>query len=88
MVFHGAEVVLVSRRRGRELDARVPADAPRFAEYLSFVKVLTGRDARPMNAVHVETINGEPAPSSPYKGRFLEAGFTEDFKRLTYAARP
>jgi hypothetical protein len=52
------------------------------------VKVLTGRDARPMNAVHVETINGEPSLSSPYKPRLLEAGFVEDYRRLTFAARP
>jgi ATP-dependent Lhr-like helicase len=88
VVFQGAEVVLISRRRGRELEARVPADAPRFTDYLSFVKVLTGRDARPMNAVHVETINGEPSLSSPYKPRLLDAGFVEDYRRLTFAARP
>jgi ATP-dependent Lhr-like helicase len=88
VVFHGGSVVLVSRRKGRELELRVPPDAPRFAEYLSFLKILTGRDARPMSAVHVETINGEPAPSSPYKNRLIEAGFVEDYRRLTFAARP
>ena len=67
---------------------RVPPDAPRLVEYLSFVKVLTGRDARPMTSFRVETINGEPAPASPYKGRLLEAGFVEEYRRLTYAARP
>jgi ATP-dependent Lhr-like helicase len=88
VVFHGASVVLVSRRRGRELEFRVPVDAPRLVEYLSFVKVLTGRDARPMSSIHVESINGEPSPASPYKGRLIEAGFVEDYNRLTYAARP
>ena len=68
VVFHGSAVVLVSRRRGRELELRVPPDAPRLAEYLSFVKVLTGRDARPMTSFRVETINGEPAPASPVQG--------------------
>jgi len=88
VVFHGGRVALVSRRRGRELELRVPPDAPRLAEYLSFVKTLTGRDARPMNAVHVETINSEPALSSPFKNRLLEAGFVEDYRRLSFAARP
>jgi ATP-dependent Lhr-like helicase len=82
VVFHGGSVVLVSRRRGRELDLRVPPDAPRLPEYLSFVKVLTGRDARPMSAVHVESINGEPALSSPYKSRLIEAGFVEGYRGL------
>ena len=88
VVFHGSAVVLVSRRKGLDLEMRVPPDAPRMVEYLAFVKVLTGRDARPMTSFRVETINGEPAPSSPYKGRLLEAGFVEEYRRLTYAARP
>jgi ATP-dependent Lhr-like helicase len=88
VVFQGGTVVLVSRRRGRELEFRVPPDGPRLAEYLSFANVLTGRDARPLSAVHVETINGEPALSSPYKQRLLEAGFVEGYRRLTYVGRP
>ena len=88
VVFHGAAVVLVSRRRGRQIDLRVPPDAPRLGDYLGFIRTLTGRDARPLASLHVETINGEPAPSSPYKERFLQAGFVEDFRRLTFAARP
>jgi ATP-dependent helicase Lhr and Lhr-like helicase len=88
VVFDGPDVVVVSRRRGRELELRVPPDAARLEEYLGFIRVLTGRDSRPMNAVHVETINGEPAPASPYKRRLLDAGFVEDFRRLTFAARP
>jgi ATP-dependent Lhr-like helicase len=87
VVFRGADVVLVSRRRGRELEIRVPPDAPCLAESFSFVKVLTARDARPMSAVHVETINDQPALASPYKGALLEAGFVEDYRRLTYQAR-
>ena len=52
------------------------------------MKVLTGRDARPLNAVHVETINSEPALSSVYKDVLVAAGFVEGYRRLTYAARP
>jgi ATP-dependent Lhr-like helicase len=88
LVFQGRTLVLVSRRRGRELSVRVRPDASRFTEYLSFMRILTSRDARPMSAVHVETINGEPALSSPYKNRFIEAGFIEDYRRLSYVARP
>ena len=86
VVFHGSSVVLVSRRKGRELEIRVPPDAPRIPDYLSFLKVLTGREQRPMNAVHVERINGEPALQSPYKGRLIECGFAEDYRRLTFRA--
>jgi ATP-dependent Lhr-like helicase len=87
VVFHGSAVVLVSRRRGRELEFRVPPDAPRLPDYLSFVQSLTGREQRAMNAVHVESINGVPAGKSPYRDRLVEIGFTEDYRRLTYRAK-
>jgi ATP-dependent Lhr-like helicase len=87
VVFQGDTVVLVSRRKGLELEFRVPPESPRIPEYLSFVKVLTGREWRPMSAVRVETINSEPVGKSPYKERLLEFGFVEDYRRLTYRAR-
>jgi ATP-dependent Lhr-like helicase len=86
VVFHGSAVVLISRRKGRELEIRVAPDAPRIPDYLSFVKVLTGREQRPMGAVHVERINGQPALQSPFKDRLVECGFAEDYRRLTWRA--
>jgi ATP-dependent Lhr-like helicase len=88
VVYQGREVVLVSRRRGRELEFRVSSDAPGIPSYLEFVKVLTGREQRPLGAVHVETINNEPARDSAYRSRLVEFGFVEDYRRLTYRARP
>jgi ATP-dependent Lhr-like helicase len=88
VVYHGTGVVLVSRRRGRELEFRVPADAPGIPSYLEFVKVMTGREQRPFGAVHVERINNEPACDSAYRGRLVEFGFVENYRRLTYRARP
>jgi ATP-dependent helicase Lhr and Lhr-like helicase len=87
VVFQGAAVVLVSRRKGLELEFRVPPDAQRIPDYLSFIKALTGREWHPMSAVRVETINGEPAGRSPYKDRLVDFGFVEDYRRLTYRAR-
>ncbi len=86
VVFHGDMVVLVSRRKGLELEIRVPPESPRLLEYLAFVKVLTGREWRPMSAVRVETINDMPVGSSPYKERLIEFGFVEDYRRLTFRA--
>jgi ATP-dependent Lhr-like helicase len=86
VVFHGEMPVLVSRRRGRELEIRVPPDAPRLAEYFSFFRVLTGREQRPMNALHVETVNGEAPGTSPYRGVLLTFGFVEEFRRFTLRA--
>jgi ATP-dependent Lhr-like helicase len=87
VVFHGDEVVLVSRRRGVELELRVPPDSPRIGEYLGFVKGMTAREQRPLRTVRVERINGEPVAASPYKARLLEFGFVEDYRRLTWRAR-
>ncbi len=86
LVFHGTSVVLVSRRRGRELEIRVPPDAPRMDEYLGLFRTMTGREQRPLSAVHVETINGVPAGSSPYRSRLVAFGFMEEYRRLTLRA--
>lgn len=87
VVFQGSTVVLVSRRRGFDLEFRVPPDSPRIGEYLAFVKALTSREQRPLSAVRVETINDEPVAASPYRARLLEFGFVEDYRRLTWRAR-
>ena len=87
VVFHGARVVLVSRRTGRDLELRVPPEAPRIPDYLGFLKTLTSRDQRPLAAVHVVTVNGEPVGKSPYRQRLLDAGFVDDYRRLTLRAR-
>jgi ATP-dependent Lhr-like helicase len=87
VVFQGDRVVLVSRRKGLELEIRVPPESPRLLEYLAFVKVLTGREWRPMSAVRVETVNDVPVGGSPYKDRLIEFGFVEDYRRLTFRAR-
>jgi ATP-dependent Lhr-like helicase len=87
VVFHGDRVVLVSRRKGLELEFKVPPESPRIPEYLGFVQVLTSREWRPLSAVRVETINDEPVGKSPYKEKLIEFGFVEDYRRLTYRAR-
>jgi len=87
VVFHGTELVLVSRRVCRDLLFRVPPDAPRIPDYLAFVKTLTGREQGPLAAARVVTVNGEPVGASPYRERLLEFGFVEDYLRLSYRAR-
>lgn len=84
VVFHGHSPVLVSRRNGRELELRVSPDCAGIPRYLQFVKVLTGREASPLAAVRVETVNGEPAIRSPYAPALLAFGFVADYRRLTY----
>ncbi len=86
VVFRGGTVVLVSRRRARDLELRVPADDPLLPGYLAFIRVMVGRDVRPSAAVHVETVNGIAALESPYRPALLSFGFVEDYRRLVFRA--
>ncbi|HEY9593262.1 MAG TPA: DEAD/DEAH box helicase [Spirochaetia bacterium] len=88
LVWEGSALVLVSRRRGKELDIRVPPDAPRLPDYLGFLRDITGREQRAPASVRVETINGEPATGSPWRPRLLSLGFIDDYRGLTWEARP
>jgi ATP-dependent Lhr-like helicase len=90
LVYCGGRLVLVSRRRGRELEFRGPPEAatacgeglPRlFADHLE-------RDFEPWKSVLVETINGVAARSSPYKGLLKAWGFVEEYRGLVLRARP
>ncbi len=73
LVFHGRDRVLVSERRGARLDIRVPPDHPRLADYLAPLRAMIGRSERPLPAVEVETVNGGPSPSSPYRAALEES---------------
>ncbi|NJL27066.1 MAG: ATP-dependent helicase, partial [Thermoanaerobaculia bacterium] len=72
LVYHGTRLVLVSLRRGKELDIRVAPEDPHFEDYLEVFKVLLTREFRPLRAIEIETINGEPALASPYTERLGE----------------
>jgi len=86
LVFHGTRLALVSTRRGRALDFRVPPDAPHLSDYLEFLKVLTRREWMPLNSVRVETINGVAARESPYKPALISFGFLEGYQGLLLRA--
>jgi len=59
--------VVTSERRGKRLSVSVGPDHPDLPRYLAFLKVALTRQERPVRGVAVETINGEPAASSPYR---------------------
>jgi len=65
LVYRGSELIMVSRRNGKELDIRVPPDHPRLADCFGFFGDLLARQFLPMKSVSIETINGEPAQKSP-----------------------
>jgi ATP-dependent Lhr-like helicase len=84
LVFRGRELVLLSRRNGKDLEFRVPPDDPRMPEYLVLFHDLLGRAIRPTPSISVESINGTTPASSGYmevfEGRFDTA---HDGKSLT-----
>ncbi len=67
LVCHGSRVVVVSEGRGRRLDIRVAPDHPQLTGYLEFLKVQLARAVRPISSLFVETVNGEPAATSPFR---------------------
>jgi ATP-dependent Lhr-like helicase len=66
VVFHGSRLVLTSQRNAAELAIRVEPEHPYLPDYLRFIKVLLTREFSPLRVVEIETINGEPAPDSPW----------------------
>ncbi|MGE5234931.1 MAG: DEAD/DEAH box helicase [Acidobacteriota bacterium] len=67
VVFRGSRPVVVSERGGRRLAISVAPDHPALASYLMFLVVRLTRQVRPVKAVDVEAINGQPAASSPFR---------------------
>ncbi|MFW6181855.1 MAG: Lhr family helicase, partial [Spirochaetota bacterium] len=82
LVFQDGCPVLVSRRRGEELEIRVEPGDPLAGSCLALFGELTGRKVRPLRAVRVLRINGEPATESPYAAVLQELGFTKGYRRL------
>ncbi len=66
MVYHGRKLVLISKRRGRELEIRCTVEHPHLPQVFEVLKNLLTREFQPLKAIDVETINGEPATASPY----------------------
>ncbi len=82
LVYHGARLVLVSRRQGRELTILVPPDHPRLPDYVALVSARLGRDFDPAPRLEIERINDESARSSPYAQAFRAHGYERTHKSL------
>ncbi len=75
LVYHGARLVMVSRRLGRAVEVQVSPGEPRLPDYLALFRDLVQRDFNPLSRVIVETINGGPAVKSPFADAFRKVGF-------------
>jgi len=66
LVYHGTVLVMVSKRFGKELAFHVPPEDSNLSRYLGPLRHLLHRKFQPVRRIAIETINGEPAPQSPY----------------------
>ncbi len=82
LVFHGSRIVIISRRRFKDLEIFAPPDHPFLERYLSFCKAVLNRRFNPVRRIMVETINGEKAGESPYADRLKRFGFSGEYKGL------
>ncbi|HHX74858.1 MAG TPA: DEAD/DEAH box helicase [Firmicutes bacterium] len=82
LVFHGSRLKVVARRNGKALVIKTEPDDPALPDYLAFFRTLLTRDFSPVRSIRVETINGQPALSSPYKKALQQMGFTGQYKFL------
>lgn len=87
LIFHGAELALVSRRHGRDLTMRVPPRHRYLGGYLACLRALADREATPQKGIETETVNGEAVLGSPYLEDLLEAGFEKGFKTVSLRKR-
>jgi len=82
LVYHGTQLVLVSRRYGKELEFLVGPDEPRLKDYLGLFRALLTREFNPVKRVVVDTVNGVPAAGSPYAGPLKAFGFQAAYQGL------
>jgi ATP-dependent Lhr-like helicase len=66
LVYRGARQIMVCRQYGKTLTFHVPPDDPDIISYLGPLHHLLTRRVEPLRHITVETINGQPAASSPY----------------------
>ncbi len=77
LVFHGPDLALVSRRRGKTLEIHAEPDNPNLPRYFGFLHHLLTRKFQPMRRIAIETINDEPAAASAFLGP-LRVAFDAD----------
>ena len=75
IVYSGYEPVLLSTRKGKELQIQVPASHPELHRYLDLFAELLSRQRLPVSRIEVERINGQKALESDYKETLLSYGF-------------
>lgn len=86
LVFQGSRLILISRRKGRELDIRLGPEDPLLPRALALFQDLPQRDCEPWKAIRVERVNGLAAPRSPYTEALCACGFQREYRELVLRA--
>ncbi len=84
LFYHGKHLVIISRKKGKELECKFTPDSKSAIEYCSKVKELAERKVYNINQLKIELINNESIYNSPYTPIFTAAGFTKDYRYLSY----
>jgi len=82
MVFRGAELMLVSSGKGKEVHLYFPADEKGAEEYFKFFRILISREFNPRKRIMIETVNGVSYKDSPYIPLLESAGFRRGVKGM------
>ena len=86
LVFAGAQLIMVSRRHGAELDFRITTDDPLIDACVAPLKHLVSRRWNPMARISVEVINEQPVRESPFADLLRRHGFRDEFKQFVLSA--
>jgi ATP-dependent Lhr-like helicase len=70
LVFKGSKLVLASERQGRRLTIKTDPNDPDLPSFFGPLHHLLGRGFMPLGRLKIESINGEPAATSPYLEAF------------------
>lgn len=82
LIYHGSQLMLISKKNGKELTINTEKDNPHLPEYFSFFKILLTRDFNAMSKIIIEKVNGESALKSPYLEVLKQFGFNNTHKNL------
>lgn len=83
LIYHGARLVMISRRNGNHIEFHVAPDDPNLKRYLDVLTEQLRREFLPPRRIEVEQINDEAAPKSLFAEALKEIGFVADYKSLT-----
>jgi ATP-dependent Lhr-like helicase len=86
VVFRGGDLIMTSRRNGRELSFTVAPDDPVVDACMEPLLNLARRRWNPLPRVAVETINDLPVRESPFAQVLRRHGFRDEFKSFVLSA--